>query len=153
MTTNALDFNAVQARLALSPFNRWLGVRLERLDTDVLVLGCQRREETIGSIHSGAMHGGLLGCLVDTAASFAVIARHGQTVATVDYRVNFHRPCMAERVFAEARIIHDGRTLATVAVRVLEGESRLVASGQAVLQHVSLASLAARKAGSNSQPI
>ena len=153
MTTTALDFEAVQARLSLSPFNRWLDLRLEQLNSEGIVLSCQRREEMVGSIHTGAMHGGLLGCLVDTAASFAVISRTGQTVATVDYRVNFHRPCMAERVQAEARIVHDGRTLATVSVRILEGASRLVASGQAVLQHVSLQSLAARKSGSGSSSV
>jgi uncharacterized protein (TIGR00369 family) len=147
MTRAALDFAALEARLDLSPFHRWLALRLESLDAEGVALNCERREEMVGSVHTGALHGGLLGCLVDTAASFAVIARTGQTVATVDYRVNFHRPCHAARIRAEARIVHDGRTLSTVAVRILEGENRLVASGQVVLQHVSLEEAAARKAG------
>jgi len=147
MTPPPLDFDTVQSRLSLSPFNRWLDIRLEQLLSDGVVLSCHRRDEMVGSIHTGAVHGGILGSLIDTAACFAVIARTGQTVATVDYRVNFHRPCMADRFRAEARIVHDGRTLATVAVRILEGDSRLVASGQTVLQHVRLDSPAARGAG------
>jgi len=147
MERTPLDFDGVQARLSMSPFNRWLDLRLESLDPEGVTLSCARRDEMIGSVHTGAVHGGLLGCLVDTAGSFALIARTGQTVATVDFRVNFHRPAMAGRIRAQGRVVHDGRTLGTCEVRVLDEEGRLLASGQGVFQHVSLASLASRRTG------
>ena len=146
MERKPLDSEALQARLSQSPFNQWLGIRVERIDEDGITVSCQRREEMVGSVYTGALHGGVLGCLMDTAASFALIARTGQTVATIDFRVNFHRPCMTERVHARARVIHDGRTLGTVDVQVFDADgARLVASGQGVFQHVSLASLDARR--------
>ena len=132
-----LDFEALQARISQSPFNQWLGVQLDRLDEDGITLSCHRRAEMVGSVYTGALHGGLLGCLLDTAASFALIARTGQTVATIDFRVNFHRPCINGLVQARSRVIHDGRSLGTVDVQIFEADgTRLVASGQAVMQHV-----------------
>lgn len=139
MSRDKLNFEALQGRISQSPFNQWMNVRLERMEEDGITVSCVRRPEMVGSVYTGALHGGLLGCLLDTAASFALIARTGQTVATIDFRVNFHRPCTATQLQARARVVHDGRKLATVDVQLSEGDgSRLVASGQGVFHHLLL---------------
>jgi uncharacterized protein (TIGR00369 family) len=137
---NALNLEQLQQRITVSPFNRWLGLTAESIDADGVVLTLVRREELIGNPKTGVLHGGLMGCLVDAACAFAVIAQTGQSVATVDFRVDFHRASIAPQLWARGRILKTGRTLATVEGHVYEKDGTLVASGRAVMLHSQLKS-------------
>jgi uncharacterized protein (TIGR00369 family) len=76
------------------------------------------------------VHGGVLGALIDTAADFAIAAKLGRAVPTVDLRIDYHLPARQGDLRARARIIRLGGTLAVAEAEVFDGEGRLVASGR-----------------------
>ena len=125
----------LQARLLRPPFNAWLELRLLSWGDEGVVIGLDARPELLGHTGVGSLHGGVLATLVDVAASFAVIVRTGESLLTVDMRVDYHRPATATGYRAEARVVRLGRTLATADTQVLAVDRSLVASGRAVFQH------------------
>lgn len=135
--SSSLTLEQISARIENSDFNRLLGVRAESYDGTELVLHCAMRPELRGSPSTGAIHGGVLATLVDTSTCMAVIARTGESVATVDLRVDYHRAGLSDGFRVRSRIVRLGRTLATVDCRVLDEAGELVASGRAVLMNVS----------------
>jgi len=133
---NLLTIAEIQARIDLSPFNLLLGLRAEAVDEERFLLRCSMRPELCGSPTTQAVHGGVLAALVDISASFAVIARTGQSIATVDLRIDYHRPGIAREFLAEAKLVRLGRTLATADARISDDAGTLVSSGRAVFMHV-----------------
>lgn len=133
MTSPVLDFSALADRLARAPLHGWLGLRLEDLSEGSAVVGWQ------SSPLMPTLHPGVVNCLFDCAGSMPLIARTGQTVITLNCHVVFHAVCEAQAVRAASQVVHDDGKLATVAVRVLDDTGALVASGQAVYKHLTLA--------------
>lgn len=127
---------SLQARLNNAPFNSWLGLELVDWDTDGITLGLRLRRELCGHATLNALHGGILASLVDTGCSMAVVARTGESVLTVDMRVDYLRRATAAGYTVRAEIVRLGRMLATADARVVAADGKLVASGRAVLQHI-----------------
>lgn len=134
--SSPLTLEQISARIAASAFNRLIGLQAESYDGTELVLHCPMRPELRGSLSTGAIHGGVLATLVDTSTCLAVIARTGDSVATVDLHVDYHRARQSDGFRAHARMVRLGRTLATVDCRVLDEAGELVASGRAVMMNV-----------------
>ena len=133
---NMLTLEETQARISRSPFNSLLGLRVEAVDEERILLRCVMRPELRGSPTTNAIHGGVLATLVDTSASFAVIVRTGQSIVTIDLRVDYHRPGIAGEFLAEARLVRLGRTVATADTRISDETGTLIASGRAVFMHM-----------------
>jgi uncharacterized protein (TIGR00369 family) len=74
--------------------------------------------------------------VIDTGCSMAVVARTGESVFTVDMRVDYLRPAIAVEYTIRAEVVRLGRTLATADARVIAADGKLVATGRAVLQHI-----------------
>jgi uncharacterized protein (TIGR00369 family) len=77
-------------------------------------------------------HGGIIGALIDVAADFAIAAKLGQPVPTVDMRVDYHRAAMPGDLRAVGRIVRQGGTFTVAEAHVYDGENRLIASGRGV---------------------
>ena len=136
-TRNTLSIEELQRRISISPFQRWLGLQAESIDANGVTLGLALRTELIGNPRTAALHGGIFGCLVDSAASFSIIALHGGSNITVDMRVDFHRsvtlaPGSETRIRAIGSIVRTGRTLATADARIVDAQGNLLASGRGV---------------------
>jgi uncharacterized protein (TIGR00369 family) len=101
-----------------------------------VTLRLRTREDMLGRPSLGALHGGILATLVDVACSMAVIAQTGDSVYTVDMRVDYLRPATAGEYTVRGEVVRLGRTLATCDARVIAPDGKVVASGRAVLQHV-----------------
>lgn len=129
---NLLDAAALNAIIDGSPFNAWLGQQVQRVDEHGIEVRVRWREEFIGGAKTRHLHGGIYTALINSCGCYAVTARIGRTVPTVDLRCDFHRPGKPGDLFVSARVLRLGRTLATVdvAIRDLEGQS--LASGRAV---------------------
>ena len=125
-----LAFEEVARRIAASPFSRLLGVELEALEP-CLRVRLDAASALEGRPGSGFVHGGILATLIDTSGSFAVIARNGASVATVDLLVDYHRPAPLGPIFATAEIVKAGRTISTTRTKVTDADGKLVASGRA----------------------
>jgi uncharacterized protein (TIGR00369 family) len=136
-STTAPDWtrDELQARIEKPPFNTWLGLRMIDWDADGITIGVCARPETYGSSTRKALHGGILAALVDIGCAMSVIARTGESVFTVDMRIDYLRPALAEEYKVRGEIVRLGRTLATADARLFAADGRLVASGRAVMQH------------------
>jgi uncharacterized protein (TIGR00369 family) len=77
----------------------------------------------------GALHGGVLCDLTDSAMGLTWMKRVGedQSFATVELKINFLKPVWDSRLRAIPRILKGGRTVALLACEVFDPEGSLVA--------------------------
>ena len=130
--TPALDFETLAGMVRGCAFHEWLGVELVSLDQTGIVIRMPWRAEFVSDPDRGYAHGGVLASLVDLAADYAVAARLGRGVPTVDMRVDYHRAAMPGPLVARAAVIKVGGTLATAEARIFDERDELVASGRAL---------------------
>lgn len=128
--------DALQARIDRAPFNAWLGLELVEWTPDTITLRLCTRPEVLGHVAINALHGGVLASVLDTACSMAVVARTGESVFTVDMRVDYLRPATSEVYTIRAEVVRLGRALATADATVYAQDGAKVACGRAVLQHI-----------------
>jgi uncharacterized protein (TIGR00369 family) len=126
----------LQQRLDRAPFNAWLGLEVAEWDATQFVLRLRVRPELLGHEGLKALHGGIVAAVIDTACSMAVMARTGESVFTVDMRVDYLRPATAAQFTVHGEVVRLGRTLATADAKMITPDGRLVASGRALLQHI-----------------
>jgi uncharacterized protein (TIGR00369 family) len=136
-----LSIDEIQELISASPFNRWLDLRISFISLEHIILRCNIKPELLGSPSTQAVHGGVLAALVDSSASFAVIRRTGQSVATIDQRVDYHRPGIARELVAEATVLRLGRRLATSDTHICDEAGTLIASGRTLMMQVPLRSM------------
>jgi uncharacterized protein (TIGR00369 family) len=83
----------------------------------------------------GAVHGGVIATVLDTAMGFAVrsLLAEGDTVATAELRTSYRRPVTVEAgpLRVEAGVLHRSRTTALAEGRVVDAEGRLFAHATA----------------------
>ncbi|WP_151446715.1 PaaI family thioesterase [Lacisediminimonas profundi] len=125
-----LNQQELQAIVDRSPFNRWLGMTVESVSEESILLRIRWREELISSPERQSTHGGILATLIDTSGDYAVAARIGRALPTVDLRVDYHRTATPGDLLAEARVVNLGGTLATADSRITDLSGRLIASGR-----------------------
>lgn len=130
--SSQIEFGTLDEMVCRSPFHRWLGVRLHALSDEGVELRLPWRPEFVSVAEVGYTHGGILGALVDIAGDYAIAARLGRGLPTVDMRVDYHRPAMPGPLLAKARIIKLGRTLCTAEASIHDEAGALVASGRGV---------------------
>lgn len=82
----------------------------------------------------GAAHGGVISALVDivTLAAMSTVARPGEEemAGTAELSVSYLRPALGDFVYAEARVLKKGRTLAVLDIDVTDPSGRLVAKAR-----------------------
>lgn len=110
-----------------------LGIRLAEVGDGHAVM-----EVTVDDRHRnylGGVHGGLIATLVDTVSFFPKpLLPSGQAATTVALNVNYVRPAaVGDSLRARAELLHMGRRTASLTIRVIDQEERLVAHGTASL--------------------
>jgi acyl-CoA thioesterase len=95
-------------------------------------------EVEVGNKHLnylGGAHGGLIATLIDTVCFFPrPFIPSGRLVTTSNLNVSFLRPAApGDHLVARAEVLHRGRRTASLSVRVVDGESRLIAHGTVTL--------------------
>jgi uncharacterized protein (TIGR00369 family) len=90
---------------------RLLGAELVEVGDGRCVIELPRRDEL--TQHHGYVHAGAIGAVLDTAGGFAASSTTGWTddVLTVEYKLNFLRPAVGERVRVEASVLRAGKQL------------------------------------------
>ncbi|MBM3485481.1 MAG: PaaI family thioesterase [Alphaproteobacteria bacterium] len=132
MADNVVTAAQLHERLVANPFNNWMGLKVLGLDEEKLEVGLTWREEMVSNPKARYTHGGIIGALIDVAADFAIAAKLGQPVPTVDMRVDYHRAAMPGDLRAVGRVIRMGGTFSVAEAMVYDGENRLIASGRGV---------------------
>jgi uncharacterized protein (TIGR00369 family) len=118
------------------PFNKFLGIKVRKLDLDDVELVLPFRPEHIGDAQRGALHGGTISMLIDTAGGAAAFMHinEGEVVSTVDLVVDYLRPGPAADIVATGRVVRKGNRVITanVVVRVDDDSASVIAQGRGV---------------------
>jgi uncharacterized protein (TIGR00369 family) len=126
------DFAGLDALIRNSPFHQWLGVGLKSLSADEVELVMPWREEFVSHPGIRYTHGGILATFIDLAADYAIAAKLGRGVPTVDLRIDYHKAAMPGPLVARASVVKLGGTLATAEARLYDESGALLASGRGV---------------------
>jgi uncharacterized protein (TIGR00369 family) len=107
----------VRATLESLPHFQELGIRIVDLGRGFCAAQLEPSARLVGNPDTGAVHGGVVTTLLDSvggAAAFSVI-RNGQTVATLDLRIDYLRMSDPQRaIFGRAECYRLSRSVAFV---------------------------------------
>jgi len=130
MAESPFTMESLEQRLAVGPFNHWLGFKVLKMDDSGLELKATWREEWVVNPDRRYTHGGILAAIIDVAADYAIAAKLGRPVPTIDIRVDYHKAAMPGDLIAKAKIVRSGGQYSTAEAYVYDSEGALVASGR-----------------------
>ena len=125
----------IRARLNANPFIRFVGIQVPQLGKGYARFVLPFKGELANSI--GLLQGGAIAALADEAVAFALysLVQEGETINTVEMKINFLGAVKEGEVTAEARITKRGRTISLGEVEVRQGE-RLIAKAMCTYIHL-----------------
>ncbi len=108
---NIVDINS------LIPYAETVGLE-SLMDEDGLITVLRFRESNIGNYMINAIHGGVVGALLEHAGIVHLLAETEAAVVPkiVNLSVDYLRPCLAADTFARGSVIKQGRRVANVRV-------------------------------------
>jgi acyl-CoA thioesterase len=111
----------------LLPFNKLLGIRIVRRHSDGVTIELKIRGELLNS--AGAVHGGVLASMADTATGVALHHHFGgrRLITTTDLKINYLRPIVQRKITARAHLVRVGKTLGVGRVEIFDSERNLAA--------------------------
>jgi uncharacterized protein (TIGR00369 family) len=130
--TEKLTPDAVEEMITRGPFNRWLGLRIQKVDEEGIELTATWREEWVVNPQRRYTHGGILAAIIDLTADWALVAHTGRGVPTIDMRVDYHRAAMPGDLTAKGRIVKLGSQFSVSEASVYDKDGALLASGRGV---------------------
>jgi uncharacterized protein (TIGR00369 family) len=130
MGEEAIGIEKLQELISRGPFNRWLNFTVVKAGDDGVQLKASWREDWVVNPERRYTHGGILAAIVDVAADYAIAARLGRPVPTIDLRVDYHKAAMPGDITAEARVVRMGSQYSTAEAYLYDAEGALVASGR-----------------------
>ena len=119
--------------LAAQPFSRSLGARLTRLEEGSAAIELDL-VEGLKQQH-GFAHGGVLSYLADNCMTYAGASVLGDSV-TSEFKINYLRPALGDKLIAKASVLHSGKTQAVCTcdvMAVIDGEEKIVAIAQGTI--------------------
>lgn len=130
MSQEAVSVGKLQDLITRGPFNKWLNFTVLRAGEDGVELKATWREEWIVNPERRYTHGGILAAIIDVAADYALAARLGRPVPTIDLRVDYHKAAMPGDLTAHARVVRMGSQYSTAEALLYDKDGELVASGR-----------------------
>ncbi|MBI4193977.1 MAG: PaaI family thioesterase [Betaproteobacteria bacterium] len=127
---NETGIARLQELITRGPFNRWLNFTVLRSDDAGIEVRAGWREDWVVNPERRYTHGGILAAIVDVAADYAIAAKLGRPVPTIDVRVDYHKAAMPGDLIAKARIVRMGSQYSTAEASIFDQEGALVASGR-----------------------
>ena len=135
VTVDAAAFLAMGREvLAKQPFSVLLGAELIALEPGRCELGVPITEQLKQQM--GFAHGGVVSYLADNALTYAGGTAMRVPVVTSEYKINYVRPALGERLIARARAVHVSRTQAVCQCEVFAlsaGQEKLCAIAQGTI--------------------
>jgi uncharacterized protein (TIGR00369 family) len=125
--------------LAQQPFSRLLGAELAALAPGQVELHLPLREELMQQ--NGFAHGGAVSYLADNALTYAGGTAMGVPVLTSEFKINYVRPAVGERLIARAEAQAVSRTQAVCRCEVFAvrgGTEKLCALAQGTIVRAGL---------------
>jgi len=121
-----------QHRIDVSPFQRWLGLRVTDVDEGRMRVTLPWKEDLVSNPNPPTVHGGILASIIDLLGLYSVLTTGSISIATVDLRVDYHRPAGPGDMSAEALIIKLGSKVSTAETKIFGADGKLLASGRGV---------------------
>jgi uncharacterized protein (TIGR00369 family) len=102
---------------SLIPYARMLGIEA-RLEDEGLLAVLRFRETNIGNPVLRAIHGGVVGALLEHAAILHLLVESDlpSIPKIINISIDYLRPCLTRDTFARGRVIKQGRRIANVRV-------------------------------------
>lgn len=100
MTTTEDQLRALDQLMRLAPHNAFLGMHLTSVEEDgYLNTELPYRDELVGNVESGALHGGVVTAMLDASCGLSVMVALGKLtrIATLDLRIDYLKPTQAKR--------------------------------------------------------
>ena len=120
----------LQELLTRGPFNRWLNFTVLKAGDEGIEIKAAWREEWVVNPDRRYTHGGILAAIIDVAADYAIAAKIGRPVPTIDLRVDYHKAAMPGDITAKARVVRLGGQYSTAEAFLYDSDGALVASGR-----------------------
>jgi uncharacterized protein (TIGR00369 family) len=124
--------------LAEQPFSRLLGAELKRLEPGgICELELALRTELLQQ--NGFAHGGVVSYLADNALTYAGGAAAGVGVVTSEFKINYVRPAIGERLVARAEAVSVGKNQIVCRCDVFvrsAGDEKLCAVAQGTIARI-----------------
>ena len=120
--------------LATQPFSVLVGAEMHALRPGFVDLQLAVTDKL--KQQHGFAHGGAVSYLADNALTFAGGTAMQVPVVTAEFKINYLRPAIGERLIARARAVHVGRTQAVCTCEVFAvngGEEKLCALAQGTI--------------------
>jgi len=120
----------VQELIDRGAYHRWLGIKVKAVHDDGIELTAKWREEWVVNPERGYVHGGVLAALIDLTADWAMVAKTGRGVPTIDMRVDYHSPAMQGDLVMRGKIVRMGGQFSVAEAQVLDQAGKLLCSGR-----------------------
>jgi len=130
VSKETIGIEKLQQLISHGPFNKWLNFTVLKADEDEFEVRAAWREEWVVNPERRYTHGGILASIIDVAADFAIAARLGRPVPTIDIRVDYHKAAMPGDLIAKARVVRMGNQFSTAEAWLYDQEGALIASGR-----------------------
>jgi uncharacterized protein (TIGR00369 family) len=126
---------SIRQRLAANPFIKFVGIQVPQLGRGYARFLLPFKPELANSI--GLLQGGVLAALGDETVAFALysLVKEGETINTVEMKINFLSAVKEGDVIAEGHISKRGRTISLGEFEVRQAD-RLVAKGLCTYIHL-----------------
>src|SRR5687768_12236638 len=130
MSKETIDIETLQQLISRGPFNKWLNFTVLAAGQDGVEIRAAWREEWVVHPERRYTHGGILAAIIDVAADYAIAARLGNPVPTIDIRVDYHKAAMPGDLTAKARVVRLGSQFSTAEASIYDKDGALIASGR-----------------------
>jgi uncharacterized protein (TIGR00369 family) len=126
------------------PFNRIVGLSLQSIETDHIVMRFDMTRDLIGNYLYGILHGGVISTVLDMAGGAAAMlstlqkypdksfeelsAKLGKS-STINLNINFLRPGKGEHFLAKASVLQSGNKITYTRMDLFNPSEELIASG------------------------
>jgi len=130
MNPEVISIEKLQELITRGPFNKWLNFTVSKAAEDGVEIKAGWREEWVVNPERRYTHGGVLAAIIDVAADYAIAARLGRPVPTIDLRVDYHKAAMPGDLTATARVVRMGSQYSTAEASLYDKDGELVASGR-----------------------
>jgi len=126
------------------PFNKTIGLKIDSIEKDLLIMSFENREELIGNYVHGILHGGVISSVLDmaggAAAMAAVVMKHPKKSlehlaeilgksSTVNLHIDFLRPGRGKIFTAKSHVIRSGNKISVTRMELFNEKSSLIATG------------------------
>jgi uncharacterized protein (TIGR00369 family) len=125
------------------PFNNILGLQLDALSSEQVVMNFNMKEELIGNYMKNILHGGVISSVLDMAGGMVAMAQsihihQDQSIerlieivghsGTVDLNINYLRPGRGPRFIAKAYLVRAGKHITFTRMELFNDDETLIAT-------------------------